>query len=67
MSASDGGGAAVSRESNNGLCRNCNLNQELKIRQMSKFVPQKAGNEDEEMERYKRHLERAYKLCRKCE
>ena len=54
-------------ESVNGLCRSCNLNQELKIRQLAKFVPEDPRREDEEMERYRRHLERAYKLCRKCE
>lgn len=46
----------------NGLCRNCNLNQELKISQLAKFP-----KGDEELDEYKEHLERVYRLCAACE
>ena len=46
----------------NGLCRSCNLNQELKIAALGK-----AQGEGEEVEQYADHLERAYRLCAACE
>ena len=51
----------------NGLCHGCNLNQELKIRQLAKFTPTNASREEEELEKYRKYLERTYKLCRRCE
>ena len=51
----------------NGLCHGCNLNQELKIRQLAKFTPTNAFREEEELEKYRKYLERTYKLCRRCE
>ena len=51
----------------NGLCHGCNLNQELKIRQLAKFTPVNANREEEELEKYRKYLERTYKLCRRCE
>lgn len=50
----------------NGLCRVCNLNQDLKTRQLADFVPKREEDFDEEVEDYRRHLERAYRLCRTC-
>jgi hypothetical protein len=47
---------------NNGLCRKCNLNQELKLNQLSSF-----SSDDNEFEEYKAHLERVYRLCAVCE
>jgi len=46
----------------NGLCRNCNLNQELKVSQLSRFK-----KEGHELEEYRQHLEKVYKLCAECE
>lgn len=46
----------------NGLCRKCNLNQELKISQLSSFT-----GEGRELEEYKDHLERVYRLCGSCD
>merc|ERR1719239_1951749 len=46
----------------NGLCRNCNLNQELKIAQLSS-----SNSEGFELDEYAAHLERAYRLCASCE
>jgi len=46
----------------NGLCRNCNLNQELKIAQLSN-----SQSDGRELEEYAAHLERAYRLCAACE
>jgi len=45
----------------NGLCRNCNLNQELKVAQLAAST-----SEGEELEEYRRHLERVYRLCPPC-
>ena len=46
----------------NGLCRSCNLNQELKVAQLAA-----SRSEGEELEEYSRHLERAYRLCAGCQ
>ena len=52
--------AQPSRE--NGLCRSCNLNQELKVAQLAR-----SRSEGQELEEYAMHLERAYRLCAACE
>jgi len=46
----------------NGLCRSCNLNQELKIAQVAR-----ATKEGPELEEYIQHLEKVYKLCPPCD
>jgi len=46
----------------NGLCRSCNLNQELKVAQLAKFP-----REGKELEEYRDHLEKVYRLCPGCE
>jgi len=46
----------------NGLCRNCNLNQELKVSQLARF-----SKDGQELEEYKEHLEKVYRLCAECE
>ena len=46
----------------NGLCLNCNLNQELKISQLARFP-----REGAELEEYRTHLEKVYRLCPECE
>lgn len=46
----------------NGLCRSCNLNQELKVSQLAS-----CGSEGDELDRYIAHLERVYRLCPECE
>jgi len=46
----------------NGLCRNCNLNQELKVSQLARF-----SRDGHELEEYKEHLEKVYRLCPMCE
>ncbi|XP_030624847.1 transmembrane protein 201 [Chanos chanos] len=49
------------------LCKKCNNNQTLKIKQLASFVPRDDENYDEEIEVYKHHLEQTYKLCRPCQ
>ncbi|XP_051962015.1 transmembrane protein 201 [Xyrauchen texanus] len=49
------------------LCRKCNNNQTLKIKQLASFIPRDDENYDEEIEVYKHHLEQTYKLCRPCQ
>lgn len=51
-----------SSPASNGLCRDCNLNQELKVAQLAAST-----SEGEELEEYSLHLERAYRLCSRCE
>jgi len=51
----------------NGLCYSCNRNQELKILQLASFVPENDDNFDLEVDQYKDSLEKAYKLCTRCE
>lgn len=49
------------------LCRRCNNNQSIKIKQLASFIPRDDENYDEEIEAYKHHLEQTYKLCRPCQ
>ncbi|XP_076874566.1 transmembrane protein 201 [Brachyhypopomus gauderio] len=49
------------------LCKRCNNNQTLKMKQLASFTPREEGNYDEEIEVYKHHLEQTYKLCRPCQ
>ncbi|XP_072553482.1 transmembrane protein 201 isoform X2 [Salminus brasiliensis] len=49
------------------LCKKCNTNQTLKIKQLASFTPREEDNYDEEIEVYKHHLEQTYKLCRPCQ
>ncbi|KAK3927855.1 Transmembrane protein 201 [Frankliniella fusca] len=51
----------------NGLCDDCNRNQEMKVAQLASFQPINPNNFDQEIENFSYHLERAYKLCRTCE
>ncbi|KAJ9588229.1 hypothetical protein L9F63_018393 [Diploptera punctata] len=51
----------------NGLCRKCNINQELKIQQLAAFTPVHPAHYDEEVDQFRQHLERAYRLCSPCE
>jgi len=46
----------------NGLCKSCNLNQELKISQLAK-----CPHEGAQLEEYRDHLEQVYRLCPLCE
>jgi Ima1 N-terminal domain len=41
------------KPSQNGLCRKCNINQELKVQQLASFVPISKANFDEEIEVYR--------------
>ncbi|XP_068162527.1 transmembrane protein 201 [Antennarius striatus] len=49
------------------LCRKCNNNQTVKIKQLASFIPRDDENYDEEIEAYKHHLEQTFKLCRPCQ
>ncbi|XP_046391277.1 uncharacterized protein LOC124159488 [Ischnura elegans] len=50
-----------------GLCGKCNSNQELKIFQLSSFSPINPLKYNEEIEAFRRKLEKEYKLCGLCE
>ncbi|KAE8739985.1 hypothetical protein FOCC_FOCC014501 [Frankliniella occidentalis] len=51
----------------NGLCEDCNKNQEMKVAQLASFQPINPNNFDQEIENFSYHLERAYQLCPTCE
>ncbi|EFA09679.2 uncharacterized protein LOC103314318 [Tribolium castaneum] len=51
----------------NGLCALCNNNQQLKVFQLAHFVPMNEENYDVEIEHFQEQLEKAYKLCKKCD
>ncbi|XP_039746976.1 uncharacterized protein LOC120624474 [Pararge aegeria] len=50
----------------NGLCKMCNINQQLKVTQLANFVPMNEKKYDEEINSYRMQLEKAYKLCSPC-
>ncbi|KAJ8725892.1 hypothetical protein PYW08_004075 [Mythimna loreyi] len=50
----------------NGLCKMCNINQQLKVTQLANFVPMNEKNFDNEIESYRLQLEKAYRLCSPC-
>ncbi|XP_028309865.1 transmembrane protein 201 [Gouania willdenowi] len=49
------------------LCKKCNNNQSVKIKQLASYMPRDDESYDEEIEAYKHHLEQTYKLCRPCQ
>ncbi|KAL4648432.1 transmembrane protein 201-like [Arapaima gigas] len=49
------------------LCKKCNHNQTLKIKQLASFMPRDEEKYDDEIEVYRHHLEQTYKLCRLCQ
>lgn len=49
------------------LCKKCNNNQSVKVKQLASFIPRDDENYDEEIDAYKHHLEQTYKLCRPCQ
>lgn len=51
----------------NGFCQTCNLNQTLKVRALADYTPIDPDNYDQEIEDYRKRLERVYALCRQCE
>ncbi|KAL0268825.1 UNVERIFIED_CONTAM: hypothetical protein PYX00_010637 [Menopon gallinae] len=51
----------------NGFCKLCNINQQLKIKQLASFVPLNEDNYDEEVEQFRNQLEKSYRLCLQCE
>ncbi|KAK4876136.1 hypothetical protein RN001_012558 [Aquatica leii] len=51
----------------NGLCRICNNNQQLRVFQLANFIPLNEQNFDVEIEHFEKQLDKAYKLCEKCE
>ncbi|XP_059056954.1 uncharacterized protein LOC131850670 [Achroia grisella] len=52
--------------SKNGLCKMCNINQQLKVAQLASFVPINEKKFDEEIDTYRTQLDKAYKLCSPC-
>ncbi|CAL8106584.1 unnamed protein product [Orchesella dallaii] len=50
----------------NGLCSQCNLNQVLKVFQLSSFVAVNERNYDAEIEAEQKRLEKLYDICRPC-
>lgn len=49
------------------LCARCSQNQLLKIKQLANFVPYNEKNFDYEVDAFKQHLEKVYRLCLPCE
>ncbi|KAK3587304.1 hypothetical protein CHS0354_011285 [Potamilus streckersoni] len=49
------------------LCKSCNRNQQLKIKQIALFEPMNEANFDAEFAAHKIHLEQVYKLCSSCQ
>ncbi|KAK5645402.1 hypothetical protein RI129_006702 [Pyrocoelia pectoralis] len=51
----------------NGLCQLCNNNQKLRVFQLANFIPLHEANYDTEIEHFQTQLDKAYKLCNRCE
>lgn len=51
----------------NGFCQTCNLNQTLKVRALAEYTPIHPEDYDNEIDEYRKRLERTYALCRQCE
>ncbi|XP_068966590.1 uncharacterized protein [Bombus flavifrons] len=51
---------------NNGLCKQCNMNESLKISKLSDYVPKNERNYEYEIKKFKDSLEQQYPLCAKC-
>ena len=49
------------------LCRHCNLQQQLKARQLAEFRPVQEHRWEQELDEYARHLERLYQPCAHCQ
>lgn len=49
------------------LCHQCNLQQQLKTRQLADFRPVLEQRWEQELEDYQRHLERVYQPCSHCQ
>lgn len=59
------GPKALLQESN-GLCQKCNQNQQMKIAQLSRFIPKNQDQEDLELDAYIHQLDCEYRLCNRC-
>ncbi|PBC28922.1 uncharacterized protein LOC107997745 isoform X1 [Apis cerana] len=50
----------------NGLCKQCNMNENLKISKISGYIPENEKNYEYEIKKLKDNLEQQYPLCAKC-
>ncbi|KJH42154.1 hypothetical protein DICVIV_11860 [Dictyocaulus viviparus] len=55
-----------SRSSSNGLCVDCNQQQEIILKRIAEFEPLNEHRWEEEVEFYRYKLNKAYPLCAKC-
>ncbi|XP_034949746.1 uncharacterized protein [Chelonus insularis] len=54
----------LSKKRKNGLCKNCNNNEELKLIELRSVDPKRWR--DTEIESFKQNLDKKYPLCKKC-
>lgn len=59
-------GTTTNQGANNGLCKQCNMNESLKISKLSDYVPKNERNYEYEIKKFKDSLEQQYPLCAKC-
>ncbi|CAK9814469.1 Transmembrane protein 201 homolog [Anthophora plagiata] len=55
-----------SKIANNGLCKQCNMNESIKISKLSDYIPESEKNYEYEIKKFKDGLEKQYPLCAKC-
>ncbi|CAI5441316.1 unnamed protein product [Caenorhabditis angaria] len=59
-------GLRMSPKSENGLCSDCNRNQEIIMKKVNDFEPIDEDRWNEELEDYRYKLDRMYQLCARC-
>ncbi|CAD1480191.1 unnamed protein product, partial [Heterotrigona itama] len=59
-------GTTINKGANNGLCKQCNMKENLKVSKLSNYIPKNERNYEYEIKKFKDSLEQQYPLCAKC-
>ncbi|XP_076749784.1 uncharacterized protein LOC143422764 [Xylocopa sonorina] len=58
--------STVDKLARNGLCKQCNKNESLKLSKLSNYIPENEKNYEYEIRQFKDNLEQQYPLCINC-
>ncbi|OAD62243.1 hypothetical protein WN48_06981 [Eufriesea mexicana] len=56
----------INKDANNGLCKQCNVNETIKISKLSDYIPENEKSYEYGIQKFKDSLEQQYPLCAKC-